>query len=66
MKPIPSSAHREASIYALLVSSEDKQQKLAETLIYLLLIAAAAFSMWFATQQRVSMPLNTVIHASRR
>jgi hypothetical protein len=65
MKPIPSSAHREANIYALLVRSDDKQQHLAETIVYLLLIAAAAFSMWFATQQRVTLPLNTVIHTSR-
>ena len=65
MKPNPSSAGHEASIYALLVSSDDKQQNLAETMIYLLLIAAAFFSMWFATQQRVALPLNTVIHTSR-
>ncbi len=65
MKPTPSSAHREANIYALLVSSDDKQQNLAETMVYLLLIVAAVFSMWFATQQRVTLPLNTVIHTSR-
>ncbi|MFN2475637.1 MAG: hypothetical protein ABR526_04765 [Chthoniobacterales bacterium] len=66
MKPLPSSAHREANIYALLVDSEDQRQNLAETMVYLLLIAAAAFSMWFATQQRVTLPLNTVIHTSHR
>ena len=64
MKPLTSYARRDANTYNLLVGSQDKQQSLAETMVYLLLIAVAAFSMWFATQQRINLPLNAVIHTS--
>lgn len=59
-------ARRDANTYRLLVGSHDRQQSLAETIVYLLLIAVGAFSMWFATQQRINLPLNTVIHTTDR
>lgn len=66
MKANTSPAHRDVNTYSLLVGSHDKQQSVVETMVYLLLIALAAFSMWSATQQRISLPLNAVLHASRR
>ena len=52
------------STYALLVSSEDREQSVSETVVYLLLIVCAAFSMWFAAQQPVRLPVGAVMHTA--
>ncbi len=50
--------------YALLVGSEDKEQNVSETVVYLLLIICATFSMWFAAHQPVRLPVGAVIHTA--
>ncbi|CAN5585112.1 hypothetical protein BH18VER1_BH18VER1_03350 [soil metagenome] len=52
----------EETTYALLMRSEDKEQSISETVIYMLLIVCAAFSMWFAAHQPVRLPIGAVIH----
>lgn len=54
----------EQSTYALLVRSEDREQSVSETVIYMLLIVCAAFSMWFAAHQPVRLPIGAVIHTA--
>lgn len=49
------------NIYTLLLDSEDKQQSLSETIVYLLLILMAAFSMWFAANQPVRIPVGALM-----
>ena len=50
--------------YALLVRSEDKEQNVSETVVYILLIICATFSMWFAAHQPVRLPVGAVIHTA--
>lgn len=49
------------STYALLIRSEDTAQSISETCIYLLLIACAAFSMWFAAHQQFRVPIGVIV-----
>ena len=46
-----------ASTYELLVHSEEKERSLSETLVYLLLIGTAAFTMWNVATQPFSVPV---------
>ena len=49
------------STYALLVQSEEKERNLSETVIYMLLILGAVFSVWQVAQQPVNLPVNRVL-----
>ena len=55
---------RRPNTYALLVCSEDKEQSVSETFVYLLLAVCAAFSIWFAAQQPVRLPLGAVVQTT--
>ncbi|MBA3883306.1 MAG: hypothetical protein H0X73_11470 [Chthoniobacterales bacterium] len=57
-------SRHEENTYALLIRSGDKEQSISETVIYLLLIVCALFSMWFAAHQPVRMPVGTAIHTA--
>lgn len=57
-------SRKAVSTYALLVGSEDKEQSVSETAVYLLLILCAAFSLWFVARQPVKLPLGSVIQSA--
>lgn len=50
------------SIYALLIRSEEKERSLSETVVYLLLLASAVFSIWSAAVQPFRVPVVGVVH----
>ena len=54
-----SNQYRTTSTYAALIQSEEKERSLCETFIYILLIAAAVFSIWQAALQPVTLRVNT-------
>jgi hypothetical protein len=54
-----SNQYRTASIYALLVQSQEKERSLSETFIYILLVAAAVFSIWPAALQPLTLRVNS-------
>ncbi|MBA2743788.1 MAG: hypothetical protein H0U43_05685 [Chthoniobacterales bacterium] len=64
MKYTTTNSGNERSTYALLLHSEDKEQSVSETIVYLLLIMSTVFSMWFAAHQPVRLPLGTVLHTA--
>jgi hypothetical protein len=53
------------STYALLVRSEDKNQSRLETLVYVLLLLSAMFSIWQFAHQSVVLPNNKFVARSR-
>ena len=53
------------STYALLVRSEDKNQSRLETLVYVLLLLSAMFSIWQFAHQSVVLPSNKIAATSR-
>jgi hypothetical protein len=52
------------STYALLVQSEEKERNLSETVIYMLLILGAVFSVWQVAQQPVNLPVERVLQTA--
>ncbi len=64
MKYTPTNPTDRQNTYALLVRSEDKEQNVSETVVYMLLIICATFSMWFAAHQPVRLPVGAVIHTA--
>jgi hypothetical protein len=54
-----SNLNRTASTYALLIQSEEKERSLSETIIYILLVGAAVFSIWQAALQPVTLHVST-------
>lgn len=55
----------QTNTYALLLDPSDAKQNASEAIIYLLLIVTAAFSMWFAAQQPIRLPLGASDHSAR-
>jgi hypothetical protein len=53
------------STYALLVRSEDKNQSRLETLVYVLLLLSAMFSIWQFAHQSFVLPGNKIAATSR-
>ncbi len=49
--------------YALLMRSEDKEQSVSENVVYMVLILSAMFSVWFAANQPVRLPVSAVSHS---
>lgn len=64
MKPL-THLSAQTNTYALLLDANDAKQNASETVVYLLLIGIAAFSMWFAAQQPIRLPIGaTSVHHS--
>ena len=51
------------STYALICRSEEKERSVSETVIYLLLILSAVFSIWQIAQQPFRVPTNLIIRS---
>ena len=52
-----------ASTYALLVRSEEKNRSRLETLVYAILILAAVFSIWQFAHQTAAFPIDKLASA---
>ena len=61
MKTINTNTEATKSTYALLVRSEQEEHSLSETLVYLLFIASAVFSIWQVAQQPITLPADTTM-----
>lgn len=64
MKPHTATSEEFESTYALILRSEEKERSVSETVIYLLLILSAVFSIWQVAQQPFRVPTNLIIRSA--
>ncbi len=64
MKPNTTTSEEFESTYALILRSEEKERSVSETVIYLLLILSAVFSIWQVAQQPFRVPTNLIIRSA--
>ncbi len=53
------------STYALILRSEEKERSLSETVIYLLLILSAVFSIWQVAHQPFRVPTSLIMRGAQ-
>lgn len=64
MKPQTTTSEEFESTYALILRSDEKERNVSETVIYLLLILSAVFSIWEVAQQPFQVPTNLIIRSA--
>ena len=50
------------STYAVLVRSEQEERSVAESIVYLLFIVSAVFSIWMVARQPINLPVDAATH----
>ena len=63
MKPNTTTSEEFESTYALILRSDEKERSVSETVIYLLLILSAVFSIWQVAQQPFRVPTNLMVRS---
>lgn len=53
--------HNASSTYAVLVRSEQDERSAAESVVYLLFIVSAVFSIWMVARQPITMPVDAAM-----
>ena len=64
MKPHTPTPEEFESTYALILRSEEKERSASETIVYLLLILNAVFSIWQVAQQPFHVPTNLIVRSA--
>ncbi|HSH39462.1 MAG TPA: hypothetical protein VK993_11820 [Chthoniobacterales bacterium] len=61
MKNINLARKAAASTYPVLVRSEQEERSAAESIVYLLFIVSAVFSIWQVARQPITLPVDTAM-----
>ena len=64
MKTQTTTSEEFESTYALILRSDEKERSVSESVIYLLLIASAVFSIWQVAQQPFRVPTNLIMRSA--